>query len=192
MVHFNPSRMSGTACDIAPGAFTHIMIHHSFTDPIVSDCDPKCFSKHWSKLVRLGRLKLELSIAQHPRTDGASPVMNWVVENYICCYCEHKKTHWDLLLPLAEFTQSSPTSEDLGFSVQNSLGLVSTSPFGYTCRDSSLHSSCGGVPSLRNGRFRRRTSLTHIVRSSTVCWGWPPYYGTHLLQRWRSLHVRKI
>lgn len=57
-----------------------------------------------------------MSITRHLQTDGASEVMNRMVENFLGCYCEYKQNNWDMLLPAAEFAYNSARSEDFGAS----------------------------------------------------------------------------
>lgn len=115
-VHFLPSRCTDTAIDVAKSFFQNIFPQHGIPDAIISDRDPKFISKFWKQLMSLCGVKLKMSSARHPQTDGASEVMNRVLENYLRCFCNHKQNDWDILLPAAEFAYNSAVSEDLGTS----------------------------------------------------------------------------
>jgi len=61
-------------------------------------------------------IQLKMSSSRHPQTDGASEIMNRMIENYIRCYCSYHQDDWDELLPAAEFAYNSAVTEDLGMS----------------------------------------------------------------------------
>ena len=115
-VHFIPSNEGDTAVDSANAFFSNIFKLHGLPDSIVSDRDPKFTSKFWKRLMELCGVKLKMSTSRHPQTDGASEIMNRMVENYIRCYCNYHQNNWDELLPAAEFAYNSAISEDIGMS----------------------------------------------------------------------------
>ena len=57
-----------------------------------------------------------MSTSRHTQTDGASQVMNRMVQKYLCCYCNYNQDNWDELLPAAEFAYNSAVTEDFGIS----------------------------------------------------------------------------
>lgn len=59
-------------------------------------------------------VKLRMSSVKHPHTDGATDVINRMVENYIRCFCNYEQNDWDLFLSCAEFAYNSAVPEDLG------------------------------------------------------------------------------
>lgn len=75
--------MSHTAVDAAGSFYTHVFKNHEMPDNIVSDRDPRFTSKFWDCLMDLFGVKLKMSSSRHPQTDGASEVMNRMVENYL-------------------------------------------------------------------------------------------------------------
>ncbi len=77
---------SDTAVDVANSFFSNLFKHHGMPDGIVSDRDPEFTSKFWNRLMDLWGVKLKMSSSRHPQTDGASEVMNRMVENYLRCY----------------------------------------------------------------------------------------------------------
>lgn len=98
---------------MANSFFTDIFPHHGLPDDIISDRDPKLTSRFWEELMKLCGVNLRMSSAKHPQTDGASEVMNRMLENYIRCFCNYEQDDWDLFLPCAEFAYNSAVSEDL-------------------------------------------------------------------------------
>ena len=73
-----------------------------------------------------------MSSSRHPQTDGASEIMNRMIENYLRCYCSYHQNNWDELLPAAEFSYNSAVSDDLGESpFEADLGCVPRSPLDF-------------------------------------------------------------
>ena len=131
-VHFLKSRSTDTAVDAANAFFSNIFKLHGLPDSIVSDRDPKFTSEFWQRLMNLSGIQLKMSSSRHPQTDGASEIMNRMVENYLRCYCSYHQDNWDELLPAAEFAYNSAVSEDLGFSpFELDLGWVPKSPLDF-------------------------------------------------------------
>ncbi len=62
------------------------------------------------------RSEAEDVIKSPSQTDGASEVMNRMVENYLRCYCSYHENDWDDLLSSAELAYNSAISDDLGMS----------------------------------------------------------------------------
>lgn len=116
-VHFIPSCTTDTAVDVAYAFFERIFSQYGLPDNTVSDPDQKFVSKFWKHLMSHCQVKLKTSTSRHPQTDGASEVMNRMVENYIRCYCSYHQNDWDKLLPAAQFVYNSAVSEDLGMSL---------------------------------------------------------------------------
>ena len=128
-VHFIPSHTTDTATDVADSFFNNIFKLHGLPDNIVSDRDPKFTSKFWKHLMSLCGIRCQMSSSHHPQTDGASEVMNRMVENYLRCYCSIHQDDWDILLPAAEFTYNSAESKDLSASpFEVDLGWKPRSP----------------------------------------------------------------
>jgi len=50
----------------------HVIRHHGIPQSIVSDRDVKFTSHFWSELMRLLNIKLKMSSADHPESDGQS------------------------------------------------------------------------------------------------------------------------
>jgi len=116
IVSLPKTKDSDTAVDVANSFFRNMFPYHGMPDNIVSDRDPKFKSKFWVRLMELVGVQLKMSTSRHPQTDGASEIMNRMVENYLRCYCNYHQDNWDELLPAAEFAYNSAVSEDIGMS----------------------------------------------------------------------------
>lgn len=115
-VNFVPSKTTDSAEDTARAFFKHVVPNHGLPDALMSDRDAKFTLKFWTELLKLCGVRLKMSSARYPQMDGSSEVMNRMVENFLCCYCQYKQNYWDLLLSAAEFTYNSARSEGLGVS----------------------------------------------------------------------------
>lgn len=147
-VHFIPCRGTDTAVDTVACFFESIFKHHGLPDNVVSDRDPKFTSKFWTHLMHLCGIRTQMSTSNHPQTDGASEVMNRMVENFLRCYCSYRQDDWDELLPAAEFAYNSARSDDLGASpFEVDLGWKPRSPLGIFRKQSTPIES---VDELRN------------------------------------------
>ena len=70
MAHFLPLYSTSSASDVAKIFFDNIFRLHGLPKRIVSDRDSKFTSSFWKKLCQLVNIKMALSTAFHPQTDG--------------------------------------------------------------------------------------------------------------------------
>jgi hypothetical protein len=61
-------------------------------------------------------VKLAMSMAYHPQTDGQMEVMNKTLEIMLCAFINEKQTNWDILLPAAEFAYNNSINHSMGYS----------------------------------------------------------------------------
>src|ERR1700733_10944773 len=78
-------------------------------DKIISDHDPRFASQLYQKIGRLLGVKLAMSTAYHPQTDGETECMNQELETYLRIYCLNHPESWKQLLPTAEFAHNHRT-----------------------------------------------------------------------------------
>jgi hypothetical protein len=79
MVELIPSRINYKAQDIAELMFENVYKHHGLPKTIVSDRDVLFTSTFWNHLNVLIGIKLKMSSAYHPQTDGATERANRTV-----------------------------------------------------------------------------------------------------------------
>ena len=103
MVHFVPLGHPYTALTVAQAFFDNIVKLHGFPSSIVSDRDPVFTSTLWSELFTLAGVKLRLSSAFRPQTDGQSEVANRVLGVYLRCLAGDRPRSWLRWLPWAEY-----------------------------------------------------------------------------------------
>lgn len=74
-VHFVPLVHPYTAEAVARAFFTNIVRLHGLPATIVSDRDPVFTNRFWQELFKLSRVRLLMSTAFHPQTDGQSEAL---------------------------------------------------------------------------------------------------------------------
>jgi len=105
--HFIPLGHPYTAASVARAFFTDIVRLHGFPESIVSDRDPVFTGHFWRDLFRLAGVKLRMSSAFHPQTDGQSEAVNKVITMYLRCTTGDRPRDWVDWLPWAEFCYNS-------------------------------------------------------------------------------------
>uniref|UniRef100_A0A8I7BBU6 Reverse transcriptase n=1 Tax=Hordeum vulgare subsp. vulgare TaxID=112509 RepID=A0A8I7BBU6_HORVV len=92
-----------TAASVARAFFDGIVRLHGFPSSIVSDRDPMFTGHVWRDLFRLAGVKLRMSTAFHPQTDGQSEVVNKVIAKYLRCVTGDRPRAWVDWLAWAEY-----------------------------------------------------------------------------------------
>jgi hypothetical protein len=116
MVHLIPSCINYKAAQVAELVFAEIYKHHSLPRSIVSDRDVLFTSNFWKHLHSLIGVKLNMSSAYHPQSDGATERANWTVTQMIRHCISPDQGDWVQKLPGVEFAINSARSESTGYS----------------------------------------------------------------------------
>lgn len=111
-----PTRTDITAEDFALLFFTHWYCENGLPIDIVSDRDKLFMSKFWRALTRLTGIKLKMSTAFHPQTDGASERTNRTVIQALRFHVERNQTGWVRALPLVRFNYMNTVNASTGLS----------------------------------------------------------------------------
>ena len=101
--HFIPLGHPYSAASVAPAFFDGIVRLHGFPCSIVSDCDTVFTSAFWRELFRLAGVKLNMSSAFHPQSDGQSEVVNRIITMYLRCLVGDRPRSWLQWLPWAGY-----------------------------------------------------------------------------------------
>ncbi|WVZ89350.1 hypothetical protein U9M48_035770 [Paspalum notatum var. saurae] len=103
MAHFIPLGHPYTVLSVARAFFDNVVKLHGFPCSIVSDRDPVFTSTLWTELFSLAGVKLRLSSAFRPQTDGQSEVTNCIIGVYLRCLAGDRPRSWLKWLPWAEY-----------------------------------------------------------------------------------------
>jgi len=76
---------------------------HGLPESIVSDRGPQFAAELTKELNRMLGIKMKLSTAFHPQTDGQTEWMNQELEQYLWFFVEHRQKNWPEWLAAAEF-----------------------------------------------------------------------------------------
>jgi transposase InsO family protein len=103
--------------------FKEVWKHHGTPRVVISDRGPQFVTTFTQKLYRRLGIKLPLSMAYHPQTDGQTEHVNQVIGGYLRTFTSRRQDNWDDLLPSGEFrynnsqhssTQQTPFMLDTG------------------------------------------------------------------------------
>nr|GEU31244.1 hypothetical protein [Tanacetum cinerariifolium] len=101
--HFIPLTHPFTASQVAQLFLNQVYKLHGLPESIVSDKDKVFISNFWKALFAELKVKLKLSTACYPQTDGQTEVVNRSLACYLRCMCGEKPKEWVKWLSLAEF-----------------------------------------------------------------------------------------
>ena len=116
MCRFFPVSTSINAADLAELFHNEIELKYGPPDGIVSDRGPIFTSEFWSQLCYISKIKLRLSTAFHPQTDGQTERMNQTLEHYLRKLIDEQQILWAKLLNSAEYACNNATSATTGVS----------------------------------------------------------------------------
>ena len=114
MTHFIPCVEAIDAEGVAKLIMKNIVRLHGLPDSIVSDRGPQFVSKFWRILLDFLGVKVKLSTAAHPQTDGQTERMNQNLEQYLRCYVNYLQNDWSGLLSYAEFAINNVPNSSTG------------------------------------------------------------------------------
>ena len=119
LVHLLPTTTTAIATDIVLIYLMDIVRLHGLLDTIVSDRDPKFISKLWQELHRLMGVRLLMSTAYHPQTDGMSERAIRNVTQALRGCISNDQSEWVERLPMVNSTIgsaiNSTINESTGF-----------------------------------------------------------------------------
>lgn len=101
--HFLTLSHSFTVQDVVTLFLENIFKLHGLPTVIVTDRDRIFTSNLWQALFKSLNIKLHLSTAYHPETDGETERVNQCLENYLRCMCFETPRKWYHWLSLAEW-----------------------------------------------------------------------------------------
>jgi transposase InsO family protein len=106
--HFIPMHTTINAEGTALLFLKEVWKHHGTPRVVVSDRGPQFIAGFMRELYKLLGIKLAMSTAYHPQTDGQMEHVNQVIEGYLCTFTSQRQDDWDDLLPSHSSTQQTP------------------------------------------------------------------------------------
>ena len=110
--HPDKHQRRGTGADF----FNHWYCENGLPKDIISDRDKLFVSKFWASLHKLTGVKLKLSSAYHPKTDGASERTNKTINQSIRYHVQRHQKGWVRALPRIRFDIMNSVNASTGFS----------------------------------------------------------------------------
>ena len=111
---FIPTETTVDAREVAQVFFREIFRHHGLPKTIISDRDTKFTGNFWKELYKILNVKLALSSAFHPQSDGQTERANRTLEEMLRSYVLYDQDNWDLLLPYMEFAYNNSVNDTTG------------------------------------------------------------------------------
>ena len=113
---FSPCDKGITASQTANLFINEFFKLFGLPDEIVTDRGTQFNSKFFKEVLAKLKVKLNLSSAFHPQTDGSSEVTNQILEQYLRIFGNATQTNWVSNLALAQFSYNNSINSTTGFS----------------------------------------------------------------------------
>jgi len=91
MAHFIPLKTEEHIKELALTFVKEIWRLHGLPESIVSDRDTRFTSKFWRSLMQLLQVKLNMSTAFHPESDGQTETVNQTLQQYLRSYSTYQQ-----------------------------------------------------------------------------------------------------
>ncbi|KAJ4780790.1 polyprotein [Rhynchospora pubera] len=101
--HFIPLAHPYSAATVAQAFLDNVYKLHGLPASIVSDRGPVFTSRFWQEIMDKLGIKLNLSTAYHPQSDGQVERVNQCVETYLRSMVFNQQKQWAKWIPLAEY-----------------------------------------------------------------------------------------
>jgi hypothetical protein len=105
-----------TTRELANIFFDNWFCENGLPKEIVSDRDVLFLSKFWGHLHELTRIKLKMSSAFHPQTDGLSEHTNKTLNQSLCLALQTRQHSWATALPKIRFQIMNSVNASTGYS----------------------------------------------------------------------------
>ena len=116
MVVYVPTTKRCTSVELASILMEWVVRRYGMPRGIVSDRGTVFTSQYWSSFAFEAQVKLRLSTAFHPQTDGQTERANQTLEQYLRCYCSEEQENWASHLAMAEFAVNNSVHQALRMS----------------------------------------------------------------------------
>jgi len=114
VTHLIPAKSTDTAPITAKRFFNGIVRLHGLPSVIVSDRDSKFTSLFWTSLFDQFGVKLAMSSAFHPQTDGQTEKLVGTTKQMLSHFVSNKQNNWSDHLPVLEFAYNNSLHPSTG------------------------------------------------------------------------------
>jgi hypothetical protein len=114
--HFIPTTTAVTAPGVARLFINEIFRLHGLPRSIVCDRDTRFVSKFWQSLLDILDVRLNMSTAFHPQTDGQTERVNRTLEQVLRTCVNYEQNDWDTHLPVVEFAYNNAKQTSINMS----------------------------------------------------------------------------
>jgi hypothetical protein len=101
--HFIPTHTTINAKGTALLFLKEVWKHHGTPRVVVSNRGPQFIAAFTCELYKLLGIKLAMSTAYHPQTDGQTEHVNQVLQGYLHIFTSRRQDDWDDFLPTGKF-----------------------------------------------------------------------------------------
>ena len=115
-VRLAPIHSTATAAEVAVVLFDEWYCENGLMQQIITDRDHLFTSELWTALHKLTGVKLKMSTAYHPQTDGASERTNKMLNQAIRYHVDNNQKGWLSKLPQIRFAIMNTVNSSTGFS----------------------------------------------------------------------------
>ena len=116
MAHFIPFKGIPSAKQTAELMIREVFRLHGIPDNVVSDRGVQFTSKFWKNFCSALGIKINLSSAFHPQSNGQTERTNQTLEQYLRCFITHLQDDWMEHLSTAEFAYNNSEHSSTSFS----------------------------------------------------------------------------
>jgi len=117
MTQFIPLPKEGkSVSDLVRTFAREVWCHQGLPSDIVSDRDSHFTFAVWQEFLMLAGIRLRMSTAFHPQTDGQTERLNQTIEAYLRSFISYEQDDWVSLQPMAEFAYNNSTTNAMGIS----------------------------------------------------------------------------
>ena len=163
-----PCYKTTTAKDMADLYIQYIYHTKNLPDSIVSDRGPQFVSSFWERLCQILGIKLKLSTAYHPQTDGQTEIMNQYLDQRLRPYVSYYQDNWSEMLPIMDHAQlvlphdsihMSPFQLVYGYNPRTSFDWTQPRDTANVRQELSYQEATAMAEKLRDGWERARTIM---------------------------------
>jgi transposase InsO family protein len=102
-------------------------------DTIVLDRGLQFVSVFWKEFTRILGIKLKLSTAYHPQTDGQTEIANQYLDQRLRPFVNYFQDNWAELLPIMDYAQATLPHDSTGYApIQLEMGYLPRTSFDWT------------------------------------------------------------